>query len=129
MTYLTDYRDNYIPMQSEPLNYDKNKNDWYWTNNQKFSDYNWNVEETVLGSLQDYCNLFDFYIERDSVKNALDEILKRFPKNVVFLNYLSYYYSSVEDYDNAIKVLLSAYEIDPKDYIIIGNLAADYENT
>lgn len=108
--------------------YDKNKNDWYWTNNQKFSDNNWNVEETVLGSLQDYCNLFDFYIERDSVKNALDEILKRFPKNVVFLNYLSYYYSSVEDYDNAIKVLLSAYEIDPKDYIIIGNLAADYEN-
>lgn len=41
---------------------------------------------------------------------------------------MSYYYSSVEDYDNAIKVLLSAYEIDPKDYIIIGNLAADYEN-
>lgn len=107
--------------------YEKNKTDWYWSYNQKFSDNNWNVENTVLGALQDYCQLFDFYVDRDSVKSALDQILKVFPKNVVFLNYLSYYYSSAEEYEKSIEVLLSAYKIDPDDYIIIGNLASDYE--
>jgi len=108
--------------------YEKNKTEWYWTNNQKFSDNNWNVENTVLGALQDYCQLFDFYIDRDSVKSTLDQILKLFPKNVIFLNYLSYYYSSAKEYDKAIDVLLSAYKIDPEDYIIVGNLASAYEN-
>lgn len=107
--------------------YEKNKTDWYWTNNQKFSDNNWNVENTVLGALQDYCQLFDFYIDRNSVKNALDQILKLFPKNVIFLNYLSYYYSSAKEYDKAIDVLLTAYKIDSDDYVIVGNLASDYE--
>ena len=107
--------------------YEKNKTDWYWSYNQKFSDNNWNVENTVLGALQDYCQLFDFYVDRDSVKSALDQILKVFRKNVVFLNYLSYYYSSAEEYEKSIEVLLSAYKIDPDDYIIIGNLASDYE--
>lgn len=107
--------------------YEKNKTDWYWSYNQKFSDNNWNVENIVLGALQDYCQLFDFYVDRDSVKSALDQILKVFPKNVVFLNYLSYYYSSAKEYEKSIEVLLSAYKIDPDDYIIIGNLASDYE--
>ncbi|MDD5929503.1 MAG: hypothetical protein PUC37_06810 [Spirochaetales bacterium] len=107
--------------------YEKNKTDWYWSYNQKFSDNNWNVENIVLGTLQDYCQLFDFYVDRDSVKSALDQILKVFPKNVVFLNYLSYYYSSAKEYEKSIEVLLSAYKIDPDDYIIIGNLASDYE--
>lgn len=109
--------------------YEKNKTNWYWTNNQKFSDNNWNVEDTVLGALQDYCQLFDFYVDRDSVKIALDQILKVFPKNVIFLNYLSYYYSSAKEYDKAINVLLSAYKIDPDDYIIVGNIASDYEKS
>ena len=43
-------------------------------------------------------------------------------------DYLSYYFSSAKEYNKAIEVLLTAYEIDPNDYIIIGNLAADYEN-
>lgn len=107
--------------------YEKNKTEWYWSNNQKFSDNNWNVEDTVLGALQDYCQEFDYYTERDSVKKALDQILKVFPKNVIFLNYLSYYYSSAKEYDKAIDVLLSAYKIDPDDYVIVGNLASDYE--
>lgn len=109
--------------------YEKNKTEWYWTNNQKFSDNKWNVEDTVLGALQDYCQLFDFYTARDSVKSALDQILKAFPKNVIFLNYLSYYYSSAKEYDKAIDVLLSAYKIDPDDYVIVGNLASDYEKS
>ena len=109
--------------------YEKNKINWYWTNNQKFSDNNWNVEDTVLGALQDYCQMFDFYVARDSVKIALDQILKIFPKNVIFLNYLSYYYSSAKEYDKAIDVLLSAYKIAPNDYVIVGNLASNYEKS
>ena len=108
--------------------YDKNKSNWYWTNNQSFKDNKWNIEDTVIGSLNDYCSMYDFYVARDAVKKALDEIIKRFPQNVIFLNYLSYYFSSAKEYNKAIEVLLTAYEIDPNDYIIIGNLAADYEN-
>ena len=40
---------------------------------------------------------------------------------------MSYYYSSAEEYEKAIEVLLSANKIDPNDYIIVGNLASDYE--
>lgn len=109
--------------------YGKNKTEWYWTNNMKFSENDWNAEEIVLGSMQDYCSMFDYYADRSSAKKALDGILKLFPKNVVFLNYLSYYYSSAEEYDKAIEVLLKAYKIDPNDYIIVGNLALNYENT
>ena len=109
--------------------YGKNKTEWYWTNNMKFSENDWNAEEVVLGALQDYCSMFDYHADRSSAKKALDGILKIFPKNVVFLNYLSYYYSSAEEYDKAIEVLLKAYKIDPNDYIIVGNLALNYENT
>ena len=109
--------------------YGKNKTEWYWTNNMKFSENDWNAEEIVLGSMQDYCSMFDYYADRSSAKKALDGILKLFPKNVVFLNYLSYYYSSGKEYDKAIEVLLKAYKIDPNDYIIVGNLALNYENT
>lgn len=109
--------------------YGKNKTEWYWTNNMKFSENDWNAEEIVLGSMQDYCSMFDYYADRSSAKKALDGILKLFPKNVIFLNYLSYYYSSGKEYDKAIEVLLKAYKIDPNDYIIVGNLALNYENT
>lgn len=109
--------------------YDKNKTDWYWTNNQKFSTNRWNVEEVVVSALHDYCTLFDYYTDRNSAKKALDGILKRFPKNVIFMNYLSYYYSSAKEYDKSIEVLLSAYKIAPDDYVIIGNLASDYEKS
>ncbi len=109
--------------------YGKNKTEWYWTNNAKFSENGWNAEEIVLGSMQDYCSMFDYYADRSSAKKALDGILKLFPKNVIFLNYLSYYYSSGKEYDKAIEVLLKAYKIDPNDYIIVGNLALNYENT
>ncbi|MBP5175792.1 MAG: tetratricopeptide repeat protein [Treponema sp.] len=108
--------------------YGKNKTEWYWTNNMKFSENDWNAEEIVLGSMQDYCSMFDYYADRSSAKKALDGILKLFPKNVIFLNYLSYYYSSGKEYDKAIEVLLKAYKIDPNDYIIVGNLALNYEN-
>lgn len=107
--------------------YDKNKKEWYWSNNKKFSDNNWNVEEVVLSALQDYCQMYDYYQDGDSAKKALDQILQRFPKNVIFLNYLSYYYSAGKNYDKAIEVLLSAHKIDPNDYVIVGNLASDYE--
>ena len=107
--------------------YEKNKTEWYWTNNQSFSDRDWNAEEVVSEVLQDYCQSFDFYVERDSVKRALDQILMIFPKNVVFLNYLSYYYSSGKEYDKANDALLSAYEINPDDFIIVANLASNYE--
>ncbi|MBP5452518.1 MAG: hypothetical protein J6Y16_09815 [Treponema sp.] len=107
--------------------YDKNKNEWYWTNNQSFKSNNWNIDETVRDALHDYCAMFDFLVERPSIKKALDEIVKRYPKNVIFLNYLSMYYSYGEEHQKSIDVLLTAYEIDPTDYVIVGNIAQDYE--
>ncbi len=109
--------------------YDKNKSNWYWTNNQSFKENNWDIEDTVIECFNDYCSMYDFYISNshDAAKKALDEIIKRFPENVIFLNYLSIYYSSAKEYNKAIEILLSAYKIDPNDYIIIGNLAKDYE--
>ena len=107
--------------------YDENKTEWYWSYNQSFISNNWDVEEAVIDALTDYCGMFDYYIERNSIKNVLDEILIRFPNNVIFLNYLAHYYSAGKDYDKTIETLLSAYQIDNTDYIIVANIAATYE--
>ncbi len=107
--------------------YDKNKLNWYWTNNESFKNNNWDIEDFVIECFNDYCSMYDFYVARDAAKKTLDEIIKRFPQNVIFLNYLSYYYSSSKEYNKAIEILLSAYKIDPNDYIIIGNLASNCE--
>ena len=92
--------------------YDENKTEWYWSYNQSFIDNNWNVEETVIDALTDYCDMFDYLVERDSIKYVLDEILMRFPDNVIFLNYLAHYYSAGKDYDKTVETLLTAYQID-----------------
>lgn len=107
--------------------YDENKTEWYWSYNQNFISNNWDVEEAVIDALTDYCGMFDYYIERNSIKNVLDEILIRFPNNVIFLNYLAHYYSAGKDYDKTIETLLSAYQIDNTDYIVVANIAATYE--
>ena len=107
--------------------YDENKTEWYWSYNQSFIDNNWNVEETVIDALTDYCDMFDYLVERDSIKYVLDEILMRFPDNVIFLNYLAHYYSAGKDYDKTVETLLTAYQIDNTDYIIVANIAATYE--
>jgi len=108
--------------------YDKNKIDWYWSYNQNFNDNKWNIDEVITDALNSYCHLFDYTIERESIKKCLDEILKRFPKNVIFLNYLANYYATEKNYTKSIETLLEAYKYDKNDYIIVANLAFDYED-
>ena len=108
--------------------YDKNKKEWYWSYNQSFTENQWNVEEVIIDALNSYCHLFDFSTQRESIKKCLETILKYFPKNVIFLNYMANYYVTEKNYTKSIEFLLEAYKYDPNDYIIVANLAFDYED-
>lgn len=109
--------------------YDKNKNEWYWSYNQSFEEKQWNVDEVIVEAMNSYCQLFDFSIEREAIKKGLEAMLVRFPKNVIFLNYLANYYVTEKNYTKSIEILLEAHSYEPDDYIIIANLAFDYEDT
>ncbi len=104
----------------------KNKNKWFWTNNQFMGEDGKNV---LLSSLQDYCQqiFYDFDTTKDSYKLLVETINKEYPNEIVFLNYESLYYSRTGDNKKAIEILKKAYELDKTDYIIIGNIAYDYE--
>lgn len=108
--------------------YDKNKNEWYWSYNQSFTEMHWDIESQIIDALNAYCHLFDFNTERESIKKCLDEIIKRFPKNAIFLNWLSQYYVTEKNYNKSIETLLEAYKYEKNDYIIVANLAFDYED-
>lgn len=102
-----------------------NENKWLWTLNQSFD----NAEERFLGSLLDYqVQLYDCYHEKrfDFIKEIALDVLKYYPKNVENLSYLSIVFIYAGDYEAALVPLRKAEKIDPKDYIILNNIAYSY---
>lgn len=103
-----------------------NNNLWTWTNNEKKE----NGKDFFLSSMQDYqLNLYntnndDLLVNMRSI--AL-EILKYYPDHIESLSNLSITYILIGEYDNAIEPLLKAEKLDPKDTIVLGNIAQCYK--
>ena len=103
-----------------------NNNEWTWTNNEKKTD----GKEFFLSSLQDYqVQLYntgkdDLLI--DMRKIAL-EVLKYYPDHIESLSNLSVTYLLKGEYDNGIEPLLKAEKLNPKDYIVLSNIAQGYK--
>ena len=103
-----------------------NKNKWLWTENKKQDD----AENFMLGTIQTYLKqLYD--TEDDSLLPNMIEIgevtLNYYPENVEILSTTSIALLLTENYDKAIQYLKKAEQINPKDYIVLNNIAQAYE--
>lgn len=104
----------------------KNNNEWTWTFNEKRE----NGKEFFLGSIQDYqLNLFE--TENDDLLKYMraiaEEILKFYPDHIESLSNISITYLLTGEYDKGIEALLKAEKIDPKDGIVLSNIAHGYK--
>jgi len=98
---------------------------WLWTENKKLDD----PQKFMLGTVQAYLKqLYD--TENDSLLRNIIEIgdmtLTYYPRNVEILSTTSVAYMLDKNYDKAIKYLKQAEDVNPKDYIVLNNIAQAY---
>ena len=119
--------DNFTKEIIESINYSKvNSNNWTWTNNEKKED----GKEFFLGSRQDY-QLQLYNTEDDklltNMRDIANAVLEIYPTHIESLSNLSITYMISKNYDKAIEVLLRAENLNPKDGIVLMNLAHGYK--
>ncbi|MEP5254560.1 MAG: tetratricopeptide repeat protein [Winogradskyella arenosi] len=103
-----------------------NDNQWTWTNHEPYDG----TEKEFLLDIQDYqYQLYntgndDLFINMREIAN---EVLKYYPNHVESLSNLSVTYLLTGEYDKGIAPLLKAEKLNPKDYIVLGNIAQGYK--
>lgn len=103
-----------------------NKNNWLWTENKKQE----NGESSLLDSIQSYLKqLYD--TEDDNLLLNMIQIgeatLKIYKSNVEILSTTSVALLLTKNYDKAIEYLKQAENINPKDFIVLNNIAQGYK--
>jgi tetratricopeptide (TPR) repeat protein len=101
------------------------KNDWLWTNGKKLDD----GEKFLLQTIQDYLRqLYD--TESDSLLENIKQIgattIKYYPHCVEILSTTAVANMLTKNYDIAIEYLSQAEKVNPRDYIVLNNLARGY---
>ncbi|WP_162428316.1 tetratricopeptide repeat protein [Pontibacter pudoricolor] len=102
-----------------------NQNQWTWTNNEKRPD----GKDFLLSSLQNY--QLQLYNTGDdellkNMRTIATEILKLYPDHIESLSNLSITYLLTGEYDKGIAPLLQAEKLNPKDAIVLANIAQGY---
>jgi len=101
-------------------------NKWIWKNNKPLDD----PKDYMLGTIQSYQSQL-YKTGDDSLLNNMQMIssavLKYYPDNIESLSNLSVVYLLQKKYDYALEILLKAEKINPKDYIVLGNIAQAYK--
>jgi tetratricopeptide (TPR) repeat protein len=103
-----------------------NKNNWLWTADKNQED----GEHFMLGAIQDYLKqLYD--TENDSLLPDMIRIgeftLQSYPDNVEILSTTSVALMLTKNYDKALIYLKHAEKLNPKDYIVLNNIAQGYK--
>lgn len=103
-----------------------NNNNWLWTENKKIED----GEDFMLGTIQTYLKeLYDS--ENDGLLPNMIQIgeatLEYYNNNVEILSTTSVALMLTKNYDKAINYLKQAERINPKDYIVLNNIAQGYK--
>jgi tetratricopeptide (TPR) repeat protein len=109
------------------IHYSKeNNNKWTWTYNEQSED----GKDFFLRSLQDY-QLTLYETENDdlleNMRTIANEILKIYPDHIESLANISITYLLTGEYDKGIEALLVAEKIDPKDGVVLSNIAHGYK--
>ena len=123
---VSDY-DNFTKEIMKTVEYSQvNKNNWLWAENIKQED----AENFMLGTIQSYLKqLYD--TEEDNLLPNIIQIgeatLKLYPSNVEILSTTSVALLLTNNYDKAIGYLNQAEKLNPKDYIVLNNIAQGYK--
>jgi tetratricopeptide (TPR) repeat protein len=101
-------------------------NKWLWKDNKPLED----PKNYMLGTIQNYQNQL-YNTGNDSLLNNMamisKAILKYYPDHVESLSNLSIVYLIQSKFDDALELLLKAEKINPKDFIILGNIAQTFK--
>ncbi len=103
-----------------------NNNHWTWTNNEKID----RGEKDFLLDIQTY--QLQLYNTGDDnllkyMREIAHEVLKHYPNHVESLSNLSITYLLTGAFDKGIEALLRAEKINPKDFIVLTNIAQGYK--
>ena len=103
-----------------------NKNNWLWSENKKQED----GEKFFLETIQAYLReLYDTEND-DLLPNMIqigDATLKNYPGNIEILSTTSVALLLTKQYDKAIGYLKQAEQLNPKDFIVLNNIAQGYK--
>ncbi|WP_152286656.1 tetratricopeptide repeat protein [Flavicella marina] len=103
-----------------------NNNTWTWTNNEKKEI----TKEEFLLDIQTY-QLQIYNTEDDNLliymREIANEILNHYPNHIESLSNISITYILTGEFDKAISTLLRAERINPKDFIVLTNIAHGYK--
>lgn len=103
-----------------------NKNKWTWADSKPLDD----PKEIMLSSIQNYQNeLYNTENDNllDNMKRIAETVLKYYPDHVESLSNISIVFMLQKRYDKALEPLLKAEKINPKDYIVLSNIAQAYK--
>jgi len=103
-----------------------NKNKWTWADNKPLDD----PKVFMLSSIQSYqIQLYNTENDDllDNMKRIADTVLKYYPDHIESLSNLSIVFMLQKQYDKALESLLKAEKLNPKDYIVLSNIAHAYK--
>jgi tetratricopeptide (TPR) repeat protein len=103
-----------------------NKNKWTWADSKPLDD----PKEFMLSSIQNY-QIQLYNTENDDLldymKRIAETVLKYYPDHIESLSNLSIVFMLQKQYDKALEPLLKAEKLNPKDYIVLSNIAQAYK--
>lgn len=103
-----------------------NKNAWLWTDNKKQND----AENFMLSAIQKYLKIL-YDTEDDNLLPNMIQIgestLAHYPSNVEILSTTSVALMLTKNFTKAIEYLKQAEKINPKDFIVLNNIAQGYK--
>ena len=104
----------------------ENKNKWTWADSKPLD----NPKEFMLSSIQNYqLQLYNTENDNllDNMKRIAETVLKYYPDHVESLSNISIVFMLQKQYDKALEPLLKAEKRNPKDYIVLSNIAQAYK--
>lgn len=123
---LEDY-ENFTTDIIKTIEYSKlNENQWLWTDNEPLDD----PEQFMLSTIQTY-QLQLYNTEDDNLlenmKLIAEAVLTLYPNHIESLSNLSVVFMLQENFDKALEYLFKAEKLNPKDYIVLNNIAQAYK--
>ncbi len=103
-----------------------NKNKWTWADNKPLD----NAKEFMLSSIQTYqLQLYNTENDNllDNMNRIAEAILEHYPDHIESLSNISVVFLLQKQFDKALVPLLKAEKLNPKDHIVLGNIAQAYK--
>ena len=124
---LTENYEAFTEQIIQTVNYSAiNGNQWLWSENSVLDE----PKKMLLSSIQGYQNTL-YATEQDTLlynmQKIADAVLKVYPDDIESLSNLGSVYYLHEQYAKALTPLLTAFQLNPKDVVVINNIAANYK--